>query len=179
MLRVPFGVVNFRGCTQDFSCFRERLIAIIMIWDIRKGFMITSVFTCLKKNLKLNDFDFAEDGTTEMKLSVLLELTQIHKNAKMVGDYNCSRSKLYTDKLSGTVKACLGFTCEENSRFFVPNTALKEDIRDLIVQSQQVIAIFSKNTKDELYSRLTYLANGIKGIENLILPQNIREKIRE
>lgn len=141
--------------------------------------MITSVFTCLKKNLKLNDFDFAEDGTTEMKLSVLLELTQIHKNAKMVGDYNCSRSKLYTDKLSGTVKACLGFTCEENSRFFVPNTALKEDIRDLIVQSQQVIAIFSKNTKDELYSRLTYLANGIKGIENLILPQNIREKIRE
>ncbi len=64
---------------------------------------------CCDKRLSESDFEFAADGTTEMKMRVLPGLVQKHLSAKMVGDYNLSQPKLYTDKLAGSVGACMGF----------------------------------------------------------------------
>ena len=60
---------------------------------------------CCDKRSSESDFEFAADGTTEMKMRVLPGLVQKHLSAKMVGDYNLSQPKLYTDKLAGSVGA--------------------------------------------------------------------------
>lgn len=132
---------------------------------------------CIKNELSLNDFEMAKDGTTEMKLSVLPRLMQIHKNAKMVGEYNSFNIKLRTEKLAGTVTASLGFVYENG--YFIPNTALKEDIRDITIKPQQkIIAIYSKDIGKEIYCELRYLAKGITP-KTLILPYEIYSKIDE
>lgn len=46
----------------------------------------------------------------------------------MVGDFNGCNPKLYTEKLAGGVKACLGFIKTHRAEY-VPNTALNTDIR--------------------------------------------------
>lgn len=72
---------------------------------------------CCDKRLSEMDFEFAADGTTEMKLRVLPDLVQKHLSAKMVGDYDITHPKLYTDKLAGSISACVGFVKREGSRF--------------------------------------------------------------
>ena len=86
---------------------------------------------CCDKRLSESDFEFAADGTTEMKMRVLPGLVQKHLSAKMVGDYNLSQPKLYTDKLAGSVGACMGFVRNGGKGRFVPNTVLEGDIRRL------------------------------------------------
>ncbi len=46
----------------------------------------------------------------------------------MVGDFNGCNPKLYTEKLAGGVKACLGFIKTYRAEY-VPNTVLNTDIR--------------------------------------------------
>lgn len=48
---------------------------------------------CCDKRLSETDFEFAADGTTEMKLRVLPDLVQKHLSAKMVGDYACDKNQ--------------------------------------------------------------------------------------
>lgn len=43
---------------------------------------------CVRNQLSVKDFEFAEDGTTLHKLDVLPLGMQIHKTARMLGDYN-------------------------------------------------------------------------------------------
>lgn len=56
---------------------------------------------CLKSRLSVSDFVMPNDGTVEMKLAVLPQLMRISKTAKMIGDYDSSKSLLYTEKLAG------------------------------------------------------------------------------
>jgi hypothetical protein len=79
---------------------------------------------CLNKRLSPSEFDFKKDGTTELKLSVLLRMMKISNFSHMIGDYNKSKTNLVTDKISGTTSICMGFV-KENA-FYVPNTALKK-----------------------------------------------------
>lgn len=51
-------------------------------------------------------------------------------SADTIGDYATLSPKLYTDKLAGSTKACMGFIKTSNSSRYVPNTILKEDTRD-------------------------------------------------
>ena len=132
---------------------------------------------CIDNKLSYDTFSFAPDGTTVMKLDVLPQLTCIHTTAKMVGDYNNSKSNLYTKKLSGSVTACLGFAIDE-SGYYVPNTALKEDIRGLTTKAHRILAIYSKYTDDDKYQAVSYLAKGIK-LSELVLPQNVATKINK
>ena len=44
---------------------------------------------CLDHKLSPTDFDFAEDGTTHMKLDVLPTVISKNLQAKMVGNYHC------------------------------------------------------------------------------------------
>ena len=67
----------------------------------------------LKKKLTKKDFELKSDGTTELKLSVLPEMMQIEKSARMLGNYNDYKWELKTDKLIGNVRACIGFVKEK------------------------------------------------------------------
>jgi hypothetical protein len=127
----------------------------------------------LSSKLNANDFTLAENGMTERKLSVLPRLTKIYTMAKMVGDYNSVRSMLYTEKLVGNTTACLGFVFQDG--FYIPNTALEEDIRNLSLKpTQRVLAIFRKPAKIDRYQEMCYLAKGID-INSIALPHDIKK----
>ena len=50
----------------------------------------------------------------------------------MLGDYNMSQPKLYTDKIAGSISACMGFVRDGGEGRFVPNTVLEGDIRSKV-----------------------------------------------
>ena len=130
---------------------------------------------CLSGQLSPADFDMAQNGTTHMKLSILPQLMQLHHSAKMVGDYDNTKSVLYTEKLAGNISACIGFVRE--NAYYIPNTALREDIRDISVHPQKrVLAIFSKEISQELYDTLCYTAKKIE-VSCLSLSEALRQKL--
>ena len=116
---------------------------------------------CLSKKLSPNDFEFADDGTTFLKLDVLPYIISKNLSANTVADYNSRQPKLHTEKLAGSMKACVGFVSDERTGHYVPNTVLKEDIRDISTNSVRVIAIYRKQRTDVRYSELTYKAKKV------------------
>ncbi len=112
---------------------------------------------CLKKRISINDFELADDGTTILKSEVIEQGMKIHIFSKTVGDFNGKRCSLKTEKLVGNIRCTMGFV-RELSGFFAPNTLLKADIRDEIVKSHQLMAVYMKSKEDEKYSRLCYVA---------------------
>ncbi|KAF5053180.1 phage-Barnase-EndoU-ColicinE5/D-RelE like nuclease4 [anaerobic digester metagenome] len=132
--------------------------------DINKSEVKTSnefYKRCLKNKLKSSDFDAPSDGTVELKLSVLPHLMQLHRNTNMIGTYDGSKINLQTDKIVGNIKGVLGFVYDNG--YFVPNTALKADIRDITTSFRnRVVAIYSKSKNDEKYTHIRYLAKGVK-----------------
>lgn len=117
---------------------------------------------CLSHKLSPDDFEFSEDGTTHMKLDVLPAVLCKNLTAKMIGTYNSNKPYLYTDKIAGGVKACIGFVNDSNQDCYVPNTLLKEDIRNNVHSYVRVIAAFRKSVSKREYNELTYRANNIE-----------------
>ena len=126
--------------------------------------------------LSTNDITLSPDGKTELKLDVLPQLMNIHRLARMIGDYNSSRPLLVADKFAGTVTMALGFLRVND--LYIPNTALKLDVRDITRQATQhrIIAIFVKPRKDALYKQLSYMAKGITIDDNEII-LNLSKKV--
>lgn len=117
---------------------------------------------CLTKRLSLNDFELAEDGTTEQKLSVLLPIVlSASLSANMIGDYNARRPALFTEKLVGGVRACVGFVYDRSRECYVPNTVLNIDMRDNITNRLRIIVTYRKNREDEQFSEVVYKAKKI------------------
>lgn len=116
---------------------------------------------CLAHRLSPRDFGFADDGTTHMKLDVLAAVLNKNLSAKMIGDYNSVKPKLYTEKLAGGTKACLGFLVDKMSGQYVPNTVLNEDIRKNVTSYVRVIAVYRKNAEEKRYKEVTYRAKDI------------------
>ena len=81
----------------------------------------------------------------------------------MVGDFNGCNPKLYTEKLAGGVKACLGFVKTHRAEY-VPNTVLNTDIRTVTKISQQVIATYRRKNSASPYQELVYKAKKLTGI---------------
>jgi len=130
---------------------------------------------CLNGKLSPDDFYMAQNGTTDMKLSVLPQLMNLHLCAKMVGDYDNTKSLLYTEKIAGNIFACVGFIHENG--YYIPNTALREDIRDITISPQKrVLAIFRKDIKQKLYETICYTAKKVN-ILQLNLSESLRQKI--
>ena len=128
---------------------------------------------CLNGKLSPDDFYMAQNGTTDMKLSVLPQLMNLHLCAKMVGDYD--NTLLYTEKIVGNIFACVGFIHENG--YYIPNTALREDIRDITISPQKrVLAIFRKDIKQKLYETICYTAKKVN-ILQLNLSESLRQKI--
>lgn len=117
---------------------------------------------CKMKKLSPRDFEFRKDGTTEMKLNVLPMLISKDLSAKMIGDYNNYGFSLYTEKLAGNVKGCIGFRVDSISKQLVPNTILNCDIRKCTIDSRgQVIATLRKNYNSEKYAEVVYKAKKV------------------
>lgn len=136
---------------------------------------VTFYNECLNGKLKPNEFYMASNGTTEMKLNVILTLMNIHKTARMMGDYNSSKSVLYTEKLTGNHIGCMGFA--NYGGYYNPNTLLNEDIRSVTQKPQdKVLAILRKPIKQEKYTELCYAAKGIQ-LDKIKLPIDYSEKI--
>jgi hypothetical protein len=115
----------------------------------------------LNQRLGPSDISFNKNGTTEIKLQILPQLMSIHKTARMVGDYNNALPLLVTNKFAGTVTMAMGFV--KVNDIYVPNTALKKDIREITLQAtrSKIAAILLKPRYDERYKHLTYIAKGI------------------
>lgn len=111
---------------------------------------------CVNGKIKEEDFEFAHDGTTELKLEVLPILIKNNLSAKMIGNYCSTSPKLYTEKLVGNVKGCVGFI--QTADFYVPNTVLNLDIRDYVTDCARIIAVFRKNIQEDKYTEITYKA---------------------
>lgn len=131
---------------------------------------------CLSNKLDVSDFKYSEDGTTIMKLRVLTQVMNLHKVSKMFGEYNNIKSYLFTEKITGNVTACVGFIGDNG--FYVPNTALKEDIRNMVVPESRstIIYTFIKTKDNKLYSTITYVSDNYN-LEKLFKSKDILNKI--
>lgn len=117
---------------------------------------------CYDKRLSESDFEFAKDGTTEMKMRVLPGLVKKNLSAKMIGNYNMSQPKLFTDKLAGSVSACMGFVRNDGIGRFVPNTVLEGDLRKLTKGANRIIVTYRKRRDEPQYSEVVYIAKNVE-----------------
>lgn len=116
---------------------------------------------CLEKRLSPDDFEFSSMGTTELKLQVLPALMCKNLSAKMIGDYNMSQPKLFTEKLAGGVSACIGFVRNEGKGRYIPNTVLRDDIRIRTRHVDRIIATYRKERNEIRYSEIVYMAKNV------------------
>lgn len=65
---------------------------------------------------------------------------------------------------------------KNKQNIYVPNTALKIDIRDITNDRKRIIAVLKKNINEKLYKNITYL-NKKYQIENILQNQEIKKKI--
>lgn len=112
---------------------------------------------CIEHRLSDDDFEFSADGTTQLKLEILPHLMVKDLAAKMVGNYDGNNPKLYTEKLAGNIKGCIGFIQTQN-QINVPNTVLNVNIRTITNLPLRVIATYRKQREESSYSELVYKA---------------------
>lgn len=116
---------------------------------------------CLKRRLSVKDFYFAVDGTTQLKLDVLPALMKKNLSANSIGDLDAYTFKLYTEKIAGSTKGCMGFVTDQEVNKNIPNTVLKTDPRYLSKTPLRIIVTYRKKKSDTQYSEIVYLAKGI------------------
>ncbi len=117
---------------------------------------------CLDRRLTEDDFDFAEDGTTPMKMHVFPRVVEKNISANMVGYYNGQQPRLYTERLAGSVQGCIGFVKDKNTDRYIPNTLLEGDIRLKVVQPDRILATYRKRSKEKTYSEIVYAAKKVE-----------------
>ena len=130
---------------------------------------------CLKNRVEEKMFCYRKDGNTIKKMSVLAMLMNIHKNAKMIGDYDGNKIFLYSNKLIGNVNSCLGFIPKNN--YYICNTSLKEDIRNINYNHRKIICILSKKIQEKYYNEITYINSQYR--EDIYYTKEIMDKIVE
>lgn len=131
--------------------------------------------SAIDKRLKESDIVFRADHTTELKLHILPNIMNIAYSARMIGDYTGPHIELYTEKVTGTTTACLGLI--KNGCEYIPNTILKEDIRDLTPKPPgKIFAILRKQISQSMYSEITYQSKGLK-ITRSSFPTELHTKL--
>lgn len=127
---------------------------------------------CLEHRLSVEDFELTSDGTVEMKLKVLPLLVKKNLSANSVGDYMAKNPKLYTEKLAGSVKGCMGFVKTSSGRY-VPNTVLNIDMRKYIKSPLRIIATYSKKKHEQRYEELVYKAKKVE-LDRVVYPEEYK-----
>ncbi len=131
---------------------------------------------CIKNILTENEIEFRKDGTTTLKLEALPKLVRFLRFSKMTALYNEVRPKLSVERVAGTTNYCLGFVRDGN--YYIPNSCLLEDIRNLGDYPSQILAIFSKHAKkrEKTYKDIRYVAKGVS-LNKIQLPDELEEII--
>lgn len=129
---------------------------------------------CVDGRLSARDFQFSEEGTTVLKLQVLPLLLAKNLNANSFGDFGGNGIRLYTEKLAGGIKGCIGFVKAEETSEWVPNTLLNEDIRKLSKNRKQVIATYRKYRTEDKYTEIVYRAKKIEW-ERVNYPEELKD----
>ena len=100
----------------------------------------------------------------------------INKSAKKIGTYNNNKENIKIENVVGNIHCCLGFSNRvQNNRkikYYYPKTLLQENFKNNVEHEYKVIAIFSKDKKERLYSKITYLSN-------IFEQSNIKEILKE
>ena len=110
----------------------------------------------LDKKVSLKNLKIVNEGIIKLKLNILNMILDINYSAKMIGEFNSNfKNLLRTEKIIGTNVYSMGFI--KVGDYYIPNTTLKEDIRNITNKTNRVIAIFSKKIKEKQYSKLTYI----------------------
>lgn len=118
---------------------------------------------CIAKKLSQEDIGLREDGTTNLKLQILPILMKKNLSANSVGNYNDSGLDLYTEKIAGGIKGCMGFRTDSVTKRLVPNTVLNKDIRQCTKAPQdRIIATFRKDQAEGVYSEVVYIAKKVE-----------------
>ncbi len=128
---------------------------------------------CIRNRLSETEIRFKPDGTTPLKLTSLPRIINFLSSSKMAAVYHEIRPKLAVDIVAGTTNFCLGFTCDKRG-YYMPSSALLEDIRKLSRESHQILAILSKpaSASSPRYQNIRYLAKGVQ-LEKLPLPPGL------
>ena len=100
---------------------------------------------------------------------------RLDRMASMIGNFTGHSLLLQTNKLIGNVNACMGFVKNEQD-VYVPNTALKRDIRDIANDRKKIIAVLKKEINEKLYKNITYLKQKYQ-IREILQNKEISEKI--
>lgn len=117
---------------------------------------------CIDGRLKESHIEFADQGTTNQKLSVLpYVFRQENLSASMMGTYNHSHPLLYTEKMVGGTRWALGFRDVSGHGKYVPDTLLEGDIRDNITATYRIIATYVKTAEEARFTRMIYRAKKI------------------
>ena len=109
----------------------------------------------------MDDFEFREDKTTVWKMDVLPKLMSRNLSATMIGKYNSTMPLLFTEYLSGSASACMGFVRSDDDGCFVPNTTLKYDVRTLVHKADRIIVTYRRKRSDEKYAEIVYAAKKV------------------
>lgn len=116
-----------------------------------------------------------KDKTTYYKLEVLPQLMNLDRMSSMIGNFTGNSLFLQTNKLVGNVNACMGFIKNEQD-VYVPNTALQKDIRNIVDDRKNIIAVLKKDINEKMYKNITYLKQNYL-IKDLLQNQEINQKV--
>lgn len=130
---------------------------------------------CLNRRLAPDMFDCLSEAF--LKKDVLETVFSLPYSAKMMGMHSGVGNLLYTEKLAGTVRGCMGFVLGSSAPYLSPNTVLKEDIRNMVETSHKILAVYEKPRGAVLYPNRP--VNTAKELRNkkLYWPDEIAQKI--
>lgn len=127
-----------------------------------------------KLGISEKDIEFRKDGFTDDKLMILPYI--MNKNLgspNMLGVYSGNRLDLISDRFVGKDKYCVGFFSDAVTGNYVPNTLMRDDIRDITVHPQyRIVLIYRKNISDSCYHELVYKAKKVKW-EQINMPKEL------
>lgn len=135
-----------------------------------------SFYELLSKKRLREDSLFRKDNTTDLKLQVLNQLMRIDRTANMIGEFCGNNIFLQTEKVAGTVNACMGFVKGNEADIYIPNTVLKTDMREITTDRKNIIAISKKDYTERLYRNITYLKQNY-AIEKILNNKKINKYI--
>ena len=113
-----------------------------------------------------------------MKLDVIDELMKLPWTAKMIGDYNGNGNYLYTEKIAGNIRGCMGFVEQQNFLYYLLNTVLKSDIRQNVSTAFPIAAIYRKSINDASYPAEPLVISKNLRDKQLIWPEEVAKRIK-
>lgn len=131
---------------------------------------------CLESKLSEHDFEIDTKGKVQQKLMVLPYLADLLYHHCMIGDFINSGICIRADYFVGDTRAVLSVGFRNGKKTDFPVTLYNEDVRKLSQPTNKVLAIFSKNYKDQYYDNCTYLAKN-QSIHELRVSEEVFEMI--